>query len=53
MFLRDLEEDPEFRSNINLYKATDKPKMEEEEELEIPIEELLEDMTLDDDVEME
>ncbi|KAJ2396722.1 ribosome-binding protein [Coemansia sp. RSA 2559] len=62
-FLRDLEEDPELRSSVNLYKdsAVAKPTgvtesdmdedndYDEENELpEVPLEELLEDMKLDD-----
>lgn len=62
MFLQDLEEDPDLRANINIYRVsrTRAPMQTEqtiqedhdgddEEAPEIPIEELLEDMTLEDD----
>jgi len=57
LFLRDIEEDSEFRQNVNLYKANDAmnidmPTVENTEEEgdfpEIGIEELLEDLTLKD-----
>ncbi|CAG8574926.1 5459_t:CDS:2 [Acaulospora colombiana] len=56
-FLQDLEEDPELRQNVNLYKstvsmdvdmATEEDAEEEEGFPEVGIEELLEDLTLDD-----
>ena len=67
-FLRDLEEDPELRSNVNLYKVSKKKTAStqdmamaddemDDDAPEVPIEELLEDLTLDasdieDDVDM-
>ncbi|KAJ2022078.1 ribosome-binding protein, partial [Coemansia sp. S85] len=54
-FLRDLEEDPELRQSINLYKdssavrrpVTDMDDEDEDEEApEVPLEELLEDLTI-------
>jgi len=59
-FLEELEEDPELRANVNLYKdpnieqaKVDEMATEEEEEEDfgVKLEELLEDLTLDDDVE--
>jgi nonsense-mediated mRNA decay protein 3 len=60
LFLQDLEEDPELRQNVNLYKdsnamnmdtTTEENTIEEEEDFpEIGIEELLEDLTLNDSV---
>eukprot|EP01100_Stratorugosa_tubuloviscum_P005270 TRINITY_DN2372_c1_g1_i1.p1 TRINITY_DN2372_c1_g1~~TRINITY_DN2372_c1_g1_i1.p1 ORF type:complete len:557 (-),score=259.99 TRINITY_DN2372_c1_g1_i1:390-2018(-) len=58
-FLRDIEEDPEIRTNINLYKTLDarqilkqkQDKMDDEEEDAIPeptLEELLEDLSISD-----
>jgi nonsense-mediated mRNA decay protein 3 len=68
-FLQELEEDPEMRSQISLYKAPDAERIyrqskedrmvddEDEEEEEVPevkLEELLEDLTLEDnDIEVE
>ncbi|ORX82038.1 NMD3-domain-containing protein [Basidiobolus meristosporus CBS 931.73] len=61
LFLRDLEEDPELRSTINLYRSDQKPDvnametdgemtdMEDENAPEIPLEELLEDLDINDD----
>ena len=50
-FLEDLEEDPELRKNINLYKREQKPQwMAEAEEVLAPkvgLEELLDDLVLD------
>ena len=34
MFLRDLEEDPEFRANVNIYKQEDQIESGEQEPLE-------------------
>ncbi|KAJ2256437.1 ribosome-binding protein [Coemansia sp. RSA 455] len=54
-FLRDLEEDPELRQSINLYKDSSAVKRpvtdmdddyEDEEAPEVPLEELLEDLTI-------
>ncbi|KAI9228519.1 MAG: NMD3 family-domain-containing protein [Piptocephalis tieghemiana] len=63
LFLRDLEEDPELRSTVNLYKHANKPKkdaimgessdMEEEDFPEIRLEELLDDLRIDDGPEAE
>ncbi|CAG8701122.1 6106_t:CDS:2, partial [Racocetra fulgida] len=59
MFLRDLEEDSELRQNINLYKASDamvidtivEENNDDEDDLpEVKLEELLDDLTLNDDV---
>lgn len=49
-FLEDLEEDPELRKNVNLYKRTKPGWMAEAEEVLAPkvgLEELLEDLVLD------
>ncbi|CAG8747792.1 1961_t:CDS:2, partial [Racocetra persica] len=59
MFLRDLEEDSELRQNINLYKASDTMDIdtiveenndEEDDFPEVKLEELLDDLTLNDNV---
>lgn len=65
-FLQDIEEDPEYRSQINLYKAEKEEDMNDGEEQQedsqdedgedgefpdVKLEELLEDMKLDDDAE--
>ncbi|KAK8801163.1 hypothetical protein WA158_001933 [Blastocystis sp. Blastoise] len=52
MFLRDLEEDKDLRSQINVYKKSDKPiqindEVEEDAPV-IPLEELLDNMTISD-----
>ncbi|KAJ2819029.1 ribosome-binding protein [Coemansia furcata] len=62
-FLRDLEEDPELRQSINLYKDSsavkrpvtdmDDDEFEDEEAPEVPLEELLEDLTIGDDEDYE
>jgi len=63
LFLRELEEDPELRQNVNLYKASnsmdidtaaEESTVEEEEDFpEIKIEELLEELTLEDSAEQQ
>ncbi|CAI2180000.1 2642_t:CDS:2 [Funneliformis geosporum] len=58
-FLQDLEEDPELRQNVNLYKSSnamnvdttaEESTAEEEDFPEIKLEELLEDLTLEDTI---
>ena len=52
-FLEDLEEDPELRKNVNVYKDANKAKRNAESELDdeevpkIDLAEMLDDMTLD------
>ncbi|RIB12914.1 NMD3 family-domain-containing protein [Gigaspora rosea] len=60
LFLRDLEEDSELRQNVNLYKANNNNAMDidttveenndEDDFPEVKLEELLDELTLDDDV---
>lgn len=50
-FLDDIEEDPEMRQNINIYKDKSKPVTVEKGDpsLKIPLEEMMEDLTLEDE----
>jgi len=53
-FLQDIEEDPEFRKNMNLYRDKEHPVPESQEhgDASIGLDELLDDLTLEDEVEM-
>lgn len=47
-FLDDIEEDPDLRQNINIYKDKSKPVPSYRGEFAIPLEEMLEELTLED-----